>query len=162
MVRRVAGLVIGAGLVVALWLGLLSYHRRQAAGPPGTHTTSSQFATQAEKIAFLKKYLAMASPVDAVEFYVFYRKPEGDAAPERDIKAVMKMAPEHLPLWTKGMQEGPLGATDVSWAMNLMPADPRQGWIIRSRGTYYRHPDEGRFAGVFEKEGILILRLTSY
>ena len=120
-----------------------------------TDTLSSTLSDDAAKVAFLGRYLKLASPVEAAEFHVIYHDNSGGMVPgpsEWDIQAVMKVAPADLPAWTSGMT--PTEAADLSWGRSLLGPEPR--WAVHSALRVYQR---GRtIVAVFEPEGIVFKR----
>lgn len=90
-VRRAALTVLAlVPLLLALSCG------RGGSGPPSTRTRSSEFSTDAEKVAFLGRYLKLPTRVGAAEFYVVYHNNSSGmaAGPSKwDISAVLKVHP---------------------------------------------------------------------
>src|SRR5262245_18839405 len=87
-----------------------------------TDTRSAQLATDAEKIAFLRRYVKLSSAVEATEFHIVYHDNAGGRVPgpsDWDIRVALKVAPADVPAWTGGLQERAAAGVDLSWAITL-------------------------------------------
>jgi hypothetical protein len=72
-----------------------------------TDTRSAQLATDAEKIAFLHRYITLYSAVEATEFHIVYHDNAGGAVPgpsDWDMRVAVKVAPADVSTWTDGLQ----------------------------------------------------------
>src|SRR5262245_8459356 len=61
-----------------------------------TDTYSAQLTTDAEKIAFLRRYITLYSTVEATEFHIVYHDNAGGAVPapsDWDMRVALKVAP---------------------------------------------------------------------
>ena len=119
-------------------------------------------SSDAEKIAFLSRYLTMKSEVEATEFIVDYQDNSGGWIPGRsdwDIMAVMKMRPRDTILWTQTFYKVSPDEGDLSWGMNLLPREDR--WRIESQPQVFVAGDHTATVAVFEPEGIVFKRVKS-
>lgn len=142
------------GLLVAM---LLSYWLLSSGASLSTDTRSSSLGSEAEKLAFLKRYLIMHSEVDAAEFHIRYQDNSGGLVPgpsEWDVQVVMKMPPEHVRLWTKDL-DVQTDAPDLSWTKPLW----RPEWTVTSSPRVYGR--KGTTVIVFESEGIVCKRAVA-
>jgi hypothetical protein len=72
-----------------------------------TDTHSKQFATDPDKIQFLKRYLTFPTAVEAAEFHVVYQDNSGGGIPgpsDWDMQVVLKVAPQNLSAWTHNVK----------------------------------------------------------
>ena len=123
-----------------------------------TDTRSTQFATDSEKLAFLKQYLTMSSAVEAAEYHIVYHDNSSGGVPgpsDWDIQVVLKMAPEDLILWTVDMQPAAPEAVELTWGYSLLPAEPR--WKIEAQPLVYTRANV--VVAVFPQAGILFKRV---
>jgi len=119
-------------------------------------------SSDAEKIAFLRRYLTLKSEVEAAEFIVDYQDNSGGWIPGRsdwDIMAVMKMRPRDTMLWTQTFYKVSPDEQDLSWGMNLLPTEDR--WRIESEPQVFVAGDRTAIVAVFEPEGIVFKRVKS-
>jgi hypothetical protein len=141
-----------------------------ACGMPGTRgrvssslttdTWSAQFATDAEKLAFVRRYLTLASAVEATEFHIVYHDNAGGPVPgpsEWNMHVALKLAPADLPAWTSGLQEIDGRDIDLSWGSELLPNTPR--WVRTSQPWVYQRAGGGVLVAVFVPEGIILKHL---
>jgi len=149
-----------ARLAVALLAALAACGSPGPGGGAGasltTDTHSAQFATDAEKIAFLRRYLVFASPVEATEFHVVYHDNSGGVPgpSDWDIHAALKVAPADVSLWTVGLRQVDAAGVDLSWGDDLLPREAR--WARASPPKAYERPGEGVLVAAFEPEGIVL------
>ena len=154
-----------------LWMAIVLTTACQVVGPStmdtqrnadlSTDTRSSEFATDAEKVGFLAQYLKLFSEVEAAEFHIVYYDNSGSRVPgpsEWEMRAAMNVAPEDVALWTKGMQPIDAGTIDLSWALELLPDEPR--WALETEPTVYQR-GAGTTVAIFAKEGIVFKRVTT-
>ncbi len=123
-----------------------------------TDTRSSQFATDAEKIAFLQQYLTLPSPVEAAEYHIVYHDNSTGGVPgpsDWDMRVVLRVAPTQLEGWTVDMQPVAADAVDLAWGYELLPVDAQ--WKINSEPTIYTRNNV--IVAVFAPEGILFKRV---
>ena len=122
-----------------------------------TDTRSAQFATDAEKIAFLQRYLTLYSAVEATEFHIVYHDNAGGAVPgpsDWDMRVALKVAPADIPAWTNGLQEIEGAAADLSWGTDLLPGTAR--WARTSQPRVYQRASGGVIVAAFASEGIIL------
>jgi hypothetical protein len=123
-----------------------------------TDTHSKQFATDTDKIQFLKRYLALPTAVEAAEFHVVYHDNSGGGIPGPSdwyIQAVLKVTPPDLSAWTQNIKETS-EKQDLAWGYSLAQ---QRGWKLLSAPKVYTAA--GKIVVVFEKEGIIFKRLTT-
>ncbi len=122
-----------------------------------TNTYSSQFSNDAEKIAFLKRYLILHSAIESTEFHIVYHdNSSGIPGPsDWDMRIVLKVAPRNLVLWHKNLAltHKPI---DFSWAYIVAQ---KRGWKLHSQPKIFA--SAGNEAAIFEKEGIIFKHLTT-
>lgn len=129
-----------------------------------TDTRSSQFATDAEKIAFLARYLKLPSPVEAAEFHVRYQDNSRGLVPgpsDWDVRAVVRVQPAETARWAEGLRRLPVGAApsvDLSWGHALLPDEAR--WRLASSPALYTRDEGAVVVAVFEAEGIVMKRVV--
>jgi hypothetical protein len=123
-----------------------------------TDTHSKQFATDADKIQFLKRYLSLPTAVEATEFHVVYHDNSGGGIPgpsDWDIQAVLKVAPQDLSAWTQNAKET-FAKQDLAWGYSLAQ---QRGWKLQSEPKIYTA--SGKIIAIFEKERLIFKRLTT-
>jgi hypothetical protein len=138
-----------------------------ACGTPGgvsasltTDTFSAQFATDAEKIAFLRRYVTLSSPVETTEFHIVYHDNSGGAVPgpsDWDMRVALKVAPADVSAWTSGLQEAESTDADFSWATDLLPNTSR--WARASQPRVYRRASGGVIVVAYASEGVIFKRM---
>jgi hypothetical protein len=131
---------------------------------------SSEISSEHEKVLFLAKYLQMESDIEAAEFHIRYQDNSGGLVPgpsEWDIQAVMKVEPEDLGPWSKGMirvgadpGEGPVFKDWPEWGYSLLPHNPN--WQIKSKPTVFAGQDGSVMVAIFEPEGIVMKRVLKF
>jgi hypothetical protein len=130
----------------------------QAAPSKTTDTRSSTLASDAEKIAFLRRYLVLASPVHQTEFHVVYHDNSGGLVPgpsDWDIQAIMRVAPDEMPRWTDGMQPAQADSVDLAWLHALQRSAP--GWLASAPPIVYQR--SGELVALFEGDGMVAKRV---
>lgn len=123
-----------------------------------TNTHSKQFATDAEKISFLKRYLVLPSAIEAAEFHVVFYDNSGGGVPgpsDWDIQAVLKVVPKHLSAWTQNLQVT-AQKQDLTWGYRLAQ---QRDWKLSATPKVYTAA--GKIVAVFEKEGFIFKQLKS-
>jgi hypothetical protein len=138
-----------------------------ACGAPGgastsltTDTRSAQFATDAEKIAFLRRYVTLYSPVEATEFHIVYHANSGERAPgpaDWDMRVALKVAPGDVLAWTSGLRDIDAAGADLSWSADLALGDQR--WAHTSPPRVYERASGGVLVAAFVPEGIVLKRI---
>jgi hypothetical protein len=138
-----------------------------ACGAPGgastsltTDTRSAQFATEAEKIAFLRRYVRLYSPVEATEFHIVYHDNSGGRVPgpsDWDMRVALKVAPADVPAWTGGLRESDGAGANLSWGIDLFPNEGR--WAHTSHPRVYERAGGGVLVAAFAPEGIVLKRI---
>jgi hypothetical protein len=123
-----------------------------------TDASSAQFATNAEKIAFLRRYVTLYSAVEATEFHIVYHDNAGgriSGPSDWDMRVALKVAPADTPAWTSGLQAvGPTGI-DLSWGTDLPLSDSH--WARTTSPRVYQRA--GVIVAAFAAEGIILKRL---
>jgi len=125
-----------------------------------TDTHSAKFATDAEKIAFLRRYITLYSAVEATEFHIVYHDNAGGAVPgpsEWDMRIALKIAPADIPAWTSGLQEIEGAGADFSWGTGLLPDTSR--WARTSQPRVYERASGGVVVATFAADGIILKHL---
>ena len=122
-----------------------------------THTSSTQFKAQQEKMDFLKRYLVNHAGLQDAEYRIDYQDNSGGGVSgpsDYDMRIALRIAPDSLAAWTNGLQRqpftidrGPWGALTLDsskWRMNSSPelygAGREVKLVYRSEGivlTYY-------------------------
>lgn len=89
-------------------------------GPPSTQTSSSQFATHAEKVAFLEKYETSGRTYVNLDYQISYYNNSGGGVPgpsDWDIRIVAQVPAAELKLWTSGLK--PAAAVSTNWLADV-------------------------------------------
>jgi len=122
-----------------------------------TDTRSTQFATDAEKIAFVHRYITLYSAVEATEFHIIYHDNAGGAVPgpsDWDMRVALKVAPADILAWTSGLQETEGAGADLSWGIDLLPDTSR--WARTSPPRVYERASGGVIVAAFASEGVIL------
>ena len=122
-----------------------------------TDTRSAQLATDAEKIAFLHRYITLYSAVEATEFHIAYHDNAGGAVPgpsDWDMRVALKVAPADVSAWTSGLQEIDGTGVDLSWGTDLLPDASR--WARTSQPRVYERMSGGVIVAAFASEGVIL------
>lgn len=126
-----------------------------------TDTQSSRFTTDADKLAFLQRYLVFKSPVEACEFHIMYHdNSSGAPGPsDWDIRVALKVAPADVSRWTADLRPLEASALDtpasnLAWGLSLTPPEPR--WAHFSSPALYTRPETHALVAVFAPEGIVL------
>jgi hypothetical protein len=125
-----------------------------------TDTRSTQFATDAEKIAFVHRYITLYSAVEATEFHIIYHDNAGGAVPgpsDWDMRVALKVAPADILAWTSGLQETEGAGADLSWGIDLLPDTSR--WARTSPPRVYERASGGVIVAAFASEGVILKRM---
>jgi hypothetical protein len=120
-----------------------------------TDTRSAQFATDAEKITFLGRYITLYSAIEATEFHIVYHDNSGGAVPgpsDWDMRVALKVAPTDVSAWTSGVQETDSAGVDLSWGTNLLPDTSR--WARTSQPRLFERA--GVIIAAFASEGLIL------
>jgi hypothetical protein len=142
-------------LLVALAACGRSGARGETSASLTTDTRSAQFATDAEKIAFLGRYITLYSAIEATEFHIVYHDNSGGAVPgpsDWDVRVALKVAPADASAWTSGLQEINDTDVDLSWGTDLLPDASR--WARTSQPRIFQR--EGVIVAAFASEGIIL------
>jgi hypothetical protein len=123
-----------------------------------TDTHSKQFATDADKIRFLKRYLSLPTAVEAAEFHVVYHDNSGGLIPgpsDWDMQVVLKVAPQDLSAWTHNVK-ATSQKQDLEWGYSLAR---QRDWKLQSKPKVYT--GSGKIVAVFEKERVIFKQLIT-
>jgi hypothetical protein len=127
-----------------------------------TDTSSAQFATDAEKLAFLRRYVTLYSAVETTEFHIFHHDNAGGRAPgpsDWDMRVALKVAPADVAAWTSGLHEIDGADVDLSWGTDLLPNIPR--WAHTSQPRIYERIGGGVIVAAFALDGVILKRIRS-
>ncbi len=122
------------------------------------NTASSQFASDAEKVAFLQRYLKPRSPIEATEFHIVFHDNSGGLVPgpsDWTILAAIKIDPADIPRWTANRQPADAATMDPTRWKGILPSDGR--WALQSSPRAYRSGADTVLL-VYEREGIILFR----
>ena len=122
-----------------------------------TDTHSAQFATDAEKIAFLDRYITLYSAVEATEFHIVYHDNAAGAVPgpsDWDMRVALKVAPADVSAWTNGLQEINSAGVDLSWGTDLIP--DTSSWTLASQPRVFERAGGGVLVAAFAAEGVIL------
>ena len=152
-----------AMLVVALSLNACQQTKdTTSTNDRSTDTWSSSFDDQAEKLAFLSEYLIAPSEILDAEYHIVYHDNSGGLIPgpsDWDIRAVIKVTPEDIPLWTAGMNKlVPRQIDNTMW--NDLQSQ-RFSWEERGYALYYKRPDARTYLVVYPYDGIIMKRIST-
>ncbi|HEY7020087.1 MAG TPA: hypothetical protein VH349_03150 [Ktedonobacterales bacterium] len=142
-------------LLVALTACGTSGARGETSASLTTDTHSAQFATDAEKIAFLGRYITLYSAIEATEFHIVYHDNAGGAVPgpsDWDMRVALKVAPADVSAWTSGLEEIDSAGADLSWGTDLLPNTSR--WARTSQPRIFQR--EGVIVAAFVSEGVIL------
>ena len=155
--RTTNRVILAAILVMFLTVGCLG----EAARPNlTTDTQSSQFTTETAKLAFLQRYLKLATPVQAAEFHIIYHDNSGGFVPgpsDWDIRVLLKVAPADIVQWTTGMQPTPTDQIDLAWAKAFAAQHPT--WTMTSEPEIYQKA--GMMLALFRSEKIIFVQMVT-
>ena len=149
------------GVSLAAFLGLVAFVFWDAASTAlspsrSTDTASTAFHGDAEKVAFLGKYLKLPVPVETAEFRVVFHD-NGLAPSDWHIVAALKLAPRDVSRFTHGMSLDANDVSDFAWGEALVAHEPR----FRHRSTPKRFSRGGCRVVAFEAEGVLFEKCTT-
>jgi len=125
-----------------------------------TDTRSAQFTTDAEKVAFVRRYLTLFSPVEATEFHIVYHDNSGGRVPgpsDWDMRVALLVAPADVPSWIDGLRQIDRASVDLSWGIDLLPNERR--WAHTSDPQVYERESGGVIVAVFTPEGLVLKRI---
>jgi hypothetical protein len=125
-----------------------------------TDAQSSQFATNAEKIAFLGRYITLSSAVETTEFHIVYHDNAIGAVhgpSDWDMRVALKVAPVDIPAWTDGLQEIDGAGVDLSWGTDLLPNTST--WARASQPRVDERAGGGALVASYAAEGIIRKRI---
>jgi hypothetical protein len=89
-------------------------------GPPSTNTSSKKFATLADKVTFLQKYVRFRHNYHQLDFAIQYSNNSGGLVPgpsEWDVRIVAVVPPGELGAWTSGLT--PATSPDTGWLADV-------------------------------------------
>lgn len=154
MKTRWTGRLMILVLILLLSAGCIAPIAQSPAGNRSTDTSSSDFSTDTEKVAFLEQYVRFHSTVDKAEFRVIYHDNSGGRLPgpsDWDIQAVMHVA--DTALWIKDKTK--VEPFDLAWAEPFYRDDLRPS----GEPQFYKSA-ESRLA-IFETEQIVLFYATT-
>jgi hypothetical protein len=128
----------------------------KTSGSLTTDTQSAQLATDAEKIAFLRRYITLYSAVETTEFHIVYHDNAGGAVPgpsDWDMRVALKVAPANISAWTSGLQESEGAGVDLTWGTDLLPDASR--WARTTQPRVYERASGGVLVAAFAPEGVI-------
>jgi len=123
-----------------------------SSGPATTDTSSTRFATLAEKIEFLERYVQFRRTYKDLDFEIDFRNGGSGRVPgpsEWDIQIVARVPSAEIPSWTQGLN--PTDEPEIDWLDDL------PGRIDRS-GLSAWFGSGGRLVGVDEENAIVVYR----
>jgi hypothetical protein len=142
-------------LLVALAACGTSGARGETSASLTTDTYSAQFATDAEKITFLRRYITLYSAIEATEFHIVYHDNAAGAVPgpsDWDMRVALNVTPADVSAWTNGLQEADSAGIDLSWGTDLLPDASR--WAHTSQPRIFQR--EGVIVATFASEGVIL------
>jgi hypothetical protein len=125
-----------------------------------TDTSSGQFATDAEKMAFLRRYVVLSSAVETAEFHILYHDNSGGRVPgpsDWDMRVALNMAPADVSAWTSGLKESDGAGVDLSPGTEPLPNKSR--WAHTSQPQVYQRANSDVIVAVFAAEAIVLKHL---
>lgn len=155
--KRTINRTILAALLVIFLAGCLG----EAVRPNlTTDTQSSQFTAETAKLAFLQRYVKLATPAQAAEFHIIYHDNSGGFVPgpsDWDIRVLLKVASADIDQWTAGMQPAPSAQFDLTWAKAFAAQHP--AWTTTSEPQIYQKA--GMMLALFRPEKIIFVRMMT-
>jgi len=127
-----------------------------------TDTWSASLEDKTEKLAFLREYLAILSEVIDAEYHIVYHDNSGGMIPgpsDWDIRAVLKVAPEDVPLWTDGVNMLISYQLDPSMWDDLKTA--YFTWTEPEGIECWKLPDSKIYMVTYIDSGIILLRAST-
>jgi hypothetical protein len=121
-----------------------------------TDTTSSQFATNKEKIAFLERYLKLPTKVEAAEFHIVYYDNSQGRVPgpsDWDMRVIVKVAPENIDRWLESLAET-TEPFDITWVYEFA-----KDWQLTSSPKFFMGD---KHVAVFEVGGVVVVWLSTF
>ncbi len=95
-------------ILLALYLSLQVHAQRETLPDRSTDTTSTAFSSSEERIHFLDTYLNFPSPIKDAHYHIVYFDNASSFPPgpsDWDIRIVIWLEPQNVPLWLEGMKE---------------------------------------------------------
>jgi hypothetical protein len=80
-----------------------------ASGPPTVNTDSSKFATHAEKVALVEKYVSFRRSYESLDFTINFLNGGGTSPSEWDIRLIAVVPEAEISQWTAGFTAGGSG-----------------------------------------------------
>lgn len=133
-------------------------------GPPSTRTSSADFGSLAEKVAFLEQYMRFRRSYVQLDFDIAYRS-GGDgllpAPSEWDIRIVARVPPGELSEWHAGLS--PTAPPDTAWLRDLQTPIVHRGvsqWYTRPGVGVGTEPS--LLVGVDPARSVVVYRSLNY
>jgi hypothetical protein len=121
-------------------------------GPPSTVTSSSEFTTLKEKVAFLNQYVAFERNYKQLDFFISYRNNSGGMVPgpsDWDIRVVAQVPPAELENWFSGMKKAE--KQEIDWIEGIPT-------MIDYSGVSDWYFGRGAFVGIDERHSVVLYR----
>jgi hypothetical protein len=152
--RSRVALLVALGLLVLATLGVGTIALFVSSdvflgGKLTTHTSSREFATPEERVAFLARYLKLHSPVSDAAFSIDYMD-NGFAPSDWDIRAAMRVLPASVPAWLEDAH--PL---DEEFAYRRIVPET---WVHEEPVLYRRQTTR---IAVFPAGGVIVVHSTT-
>ena len=128
-------------------------------GGRSTDTWSSRFGSRDDKLSFLSCYLVSFSEILDAEYHIFYSDNSTGRVPgpsDWDIRVMLKVKTEDIPMWLDGYSEISPDAIDFGWWAEIGTDDVE--WMNNMK--CYKRPESRSYLVVFVDEGILLKRIT--
>jgi len=124
-------------------------------GPPTTTTSSRQFKTLAEKIAFLEHYVRFRRTYFALDFNITFHNNGQGRVPgpsDWDIRLIARIPKAQMVLWTKDLHA--IASAPTDW-LDALPAG------ISHSGITDWYQNSGRWVGINRVHGVVVYRNTT-
>jgi hypothetical protein len=121
-------------------------------GPPSTATTSSEFATLEEKVAFLNQYVSFDRSYEQLDFSVTYHNNSGGMVPgpsDWDIRIVARVPSAELGNWSSELKK--IQSPEIEWVEGIHTA-------IDYSGVSDWYFGRGATVGIDETRSVILYR----